>query len=80
MTQELRSASAPDLSLAKRSCKHCYGTGFMGTLIRKDEHNNETRIKMVCPCVAKAMAKKQLAEASEKKLEAPVVEAEPVKV
>ena len=64
MPQELRSASAPDLSLAKRSCKHCYGTGFMGTLIRKDEHNNETRIKMVCPCVAKAMAKKQLAEAS----------------
>ena len=42
-----------DLSLAKSSCKHCYGTGFMGTRL----HKGGKKERLVCACVAKAMAR-----------------------
>jgi len=39
-----------DLALAKRSCKHCYGTGLFGTRLHKDG----TREGLLCSCVWKA--------------------------
>ena len=57
-----------DLSLANPSCKDCYGTGVYGTLVQAGKRvktkngeiqGQETRTKLVCRCVGKAMAKQK---------------------
>lgn len=37
-----------DLGKAKKSCRHCYGTGIIGTM-------HLTGQRVVCSCVVKAM-------------------------
>ena len=40
-------------TMAKKSCKTCYGTGVYATLVNKDG----SRVRLVCQCVAEAMKK-----------------------
>ncbi|HSC14608.1 MAG TPA: hypothetical protein VLI71_05790 [Gammaproteobacteria bacterium] len=45
-----------DLNWAKRSCKHCHGTGFLGTRLID---GGKKREKIVCTCVGKEFARRQ---------------------
>ena len=45
-----------DLRWAKRSCKSCYGTGFLGTRL-----TGKKREQIVCSCIAKEYVRRQRA-------------------
>jgi len=71
---KMRAVSA-DLTLAKRSCRHCYGTGIQGTLLKNGE-----RYRILCRCVEKATREqvKQAARAAASALAAGAPERLPV--
>lgn len=53
-TVDVEGIGEVDLSLASPRCKQCQGTGCIGTITR-----GEDTVKLVCPCVLNAHARRR---------------------